>query len=227
MKWFLVAAGLMSGTASAADLSGADKPVFPASPVAAHDWTGLYVGVHGGYAWGEVGFDFVDVANSQSETDIDSGFLGVQAGYDHQFGGGFVLGAEADIAWSDVGGSDPCPNPVVSCEAEVDWLGSVRARAGFGLAQVLAYGTGGMAFAAAEFDTSGGLPVPGFDETFVGWTIGAGLEAALWRNWSAKLEYLFYDLGDETARVGDISGLSRTELDLEFHTIRLGVNYRF
>jgi outer membrane immunogenic protein len=225
MKWFLVAAsGLMSGTAIAADLTGADGPDAPA---AFRDWSGAYIGLHGGYGSGEADFDFVDVPNSRSETDIDGRFLGIQGGYDHQFGGGFVLGAEADLAWSDIGGSDPCPNPVVSCAAELDWFASVRARAGFGVGRVLAYGTGGLAVADAAFDTSGGLAVPGFDETSIGWTIGGGLEAALWRNWSAKLDYLFYDLGDETADVGDISGLSRTELDLDFHILKFGVNYRF
>jgi outer membrane immunogenic protein len=226
MKWFLVAtAGLMSGTAFAADLTGEDRPAAPAAP---YDWSGVYIGVHGGFGWGEAGFDFVDVPNSESETDIDGGFLGIQGGYNHQFSGGFVLGAEGDLAWSEISGSDPCPNSVISCTADLDWFGSVRARAGFGFARILAYAAGGLAVGDAAFDTSGGgLAVPGFDETSFGWTIGGGLEAALWRNWSAKLDYQFYDLGDETADVGDISGLSRTELDLDFHILKFGVNYRF
>ena len=232
MKWFLVAAaGLISsmGTAFAADLTGVDQPFLTTPPTASTDWTGVYVGLSAGYGWSEAGFDFVDIVpSSESETDIEGGFLGIQGGYNHQFGGGFVLGVEGDLAWSDISGSDPCPNPVISCAANLDWFGSVRARAGFGFARVLAYATGGLAVGDAEFDTSGsGLAVPGFDETSFGWTIGGGLETALWRNWSAKLDYLFYDLGNETADVGDISGLSRTELDLDFHILKFGVNYRF
>src|SRR5688572_11521953 len=184
MKPFLVAAaGLMSGTAFAADLTGVDQPVLTTHPTASTDWTGVYVGLHGGYGWGEAGFDFVDIVpNSESETDINGGFLGIQGGYDHQFGGGFVLGAEGDLAWSEISGSDPCPNRVVYCAAKLDWFGSVRVRAGFGFARVLAYATGGLAVRDAEFDTSGGLAVPGFDKTSFGWTIGGGLEAALRRN---------------------------------------------
>jgi outer membrane immunogenic protein len=228
MKWFLAAAAaLISGSGLAADLTGVETPVLPAAAPALYDWTGPYVGVHGGYGLGEADFDFIDVPSSASETDIDGGFLGVQAGYDHQFGSGLLLGAEADVASSQIGGSDRCPNPVVACEAELDWLGSVRARAGFGFARALAYATGGLGVADAEFDTSGGLPVPGFNDAYFGWTIGGGVEAALWWNWSAKLEYLFYDLGDETADVGEISGLSRAELDPDLHTFKFGVNYRF
>jgi opacity protein-like surface antigen len=33
-------------------------------------------------------------------------------------------------------------------------------------------------------------------ETLSGWTIGAGVEWAFYRNWSAKIEYLYTDVGD-------------------------------
>ena len=54
----------------------------------------------------------------------------------------------------------------------------------------------------------------------VGWTVGGGLEAAIAGPWTAKIEYLYVDLGNG----GSIAGS-----DASFHTniIRAGLNYRF
>ncbi len=223
----LAAAVAMASTAGfAADLPTLAPAPVMASPVRAYDWTGVYIGIHGGYGWGDRDFVFTD-AGVASETDIDGPFGGGQAGFNDQFGGGFVLGAEADIAWSGIDGSDDCPNPAFSCEAEVDWVGSLRGRAGYAFSHVLLYATGGLGFADAEYDPVGPVAFPGFDETHIGWAAGAGAELGLWRNWSVKGEYLYCDLGDAEAGIGDLSALSSAETDLRLHTVRLGLNYRF
>ena len=71
---------------------------------------------------------------------------------------------------------------------------------------LLAYATGGLAYgqtnvstALFSVDTSGLFP-PGvgsasYGSVHAGWTAGAGVEWMFWPRWSAKLEYLYYDLG--------------------------------
>ena len=40
-----------------------------------------------------------------------------------------VLGVEGDFDWADISGDTDCPNPAFSCQSELDWFATVRARA--------------------------------------------------------------------------------------------------
>ena len=65
-------------------------------------------------------------------------------------------------------------------------------------------------------------------ETRVGWTAGAGVENAFWQNWSAKLEYLYVDLGTHSIDTVDVDGAPfHVEHKVRNHILRLGVNYKF
>ena len=65
-----------------------------------------------------------------------------------------------------------------------------------------------------------------FKATKVGWTAGAGLEYAFIDHWSAKLEYLYVDLGKATCDAVCSGG---DPFDVTFNTsiVRAGVNYKF
>jgi outer membrane immunogenic protein len=79
------------------------------------------------------------------------------------------------------------------------------------------YVTGGLA--VGEVKTS----VAGFgssNTTKAGWTLGGGLEVAIAGPWTAKLEYLYVDLGDVSGPVG-------TSTDYKANIVRAGLNYRF
>jgi outer membrane immunogenic protein len=143
-----------------------------------------------------------------------SGFIGGgQIGYNWQFAS-WVAGIEADIQGiSQSGGSGSTRRvvvgvPVTSTETatvETRYLGTVRGRLGFLVTpNWLVYGTGGLAYGGvnasmslAQSGTNGfvGTGAGTFSDSRVGWTAGAGLEWMFARNWSAKLEYLHYDLG--------------------------------
>ena len=134
----------------------------------------------------------------------------------------------------------------VSTTTQVDWFSTARIRAGFAPTQrLLVYGTGGFAFGGTKSTSSSSAVIvepagPGTDvvvldnetssssETRTGWAAGAGAEFAIDGNWSVKGEYLYTDLGDEeifSFNENDISaGLSS---DVKFHTVRIGLNYRF
>ena len=60
-------------------------------------------------------------------------------------------------------------------------------------------------------------------QTKAGWTLGGGLEFAIAGPWTAKVEYLYADLGKSTCDTC-LGGA-----DVKFNTsiVRAGVNYRF
>jgi outer membrane immunogenic protein len=150
---------------------------------------------------------------------------GGQFGYNWQFNGRGVVGLETDIAWTSQNRSGAfASSPAfpgfpafadaynATISSHLDYLGTVRGRLGFLVApSFLLYGTGGLAYGGVRSSTietallvpaaaCAGVACPGsgggsFSDTRVGWTAGAGGEWMFAPNWSAKLEYLYYDLG--------------------------------
>jgi opacity protein-like surface antigen len=67
-------------------------------------------------------------------------------------------------------------------------------------------------------------PVNGETKWVNGWTAGGGMEFALTNQWSAKAEYMYYDLGSTNYSV---DGPTLVEVDTRGSTLRVGVNYHF
>jgi outer membrane immunogenic protein len=67
-------------------------------------------------------------------------------------------------------------------------------------------------------------------DTRIGWTVGAGMEGALFSspNWRWKAEYLYLDLGKVTYKFNttDFGPVTITS-NVTDHIGRVGVNYRF
>jgi outer membrane immunogenic protein len=175
---------------------------------------------------------FLAAANTALSPDA-SGFIGGgQAGYNLQLSNGLVTGFETDIQGSTASGSAtrsvviPLPVPLFdpgnvvlstsSVSKSIDYVGTVRGRLGFLAAPaLLAYATGGLAYGGVRSSASttqfrNGPVVPfgaanSFSDTHVGWTVGAGGEWMFMPNWSAKAEYLYYDLGSATYNVGALN----------------------
>src|SRR5690606_23921724 len=110
---------------------GVGSPYAPASAPG-----GFYVGVHGGYGWGEADHtpDVMPVAPFEGGYDmaLDGVFLGAQVGGNFPLtgGGGPFVGFEVDGTWSGMGGSlDTGPNFVGEVDHEIDWSGSARGKA--------------------------------------------------------------------------------------------------
>ncbi len=208
MKKFILAA-LLAGVATSA--LAADLPTRKAPPAPAvyappiFTWTGFYVGVNGGYG-----------VNSGSSSDFGNpsgGFVGGTAGYNYQMGQ-LVLGVEGDVDWANLtsGGT----NAVGAYNTNIDTLLTVRARAGYAIDRTLLYVTGGYAGA----DTNINFPAFGSQSDWrSGGVIGGGVEYAFTNNISAKVEYLFAPLQDQTY-LGQ-----KSSLDLSL--VRAGLNYKF
>jgi len=182
---------LISAPSVAADLGGATPSALRFDSTApAPIWTGLYIGADGGLS-------FASGATA-------NGFVGgLHVGYNYQMAH-WVFGIETDIAY------DSFLTSSLTSAASPGWVGTLRPRLGYAMGPLLFYGTGGIAYGnSALFSTTG-------DSRF-GWAAGAGVEYALSKNMSLRLEYLHTDL-DASANAAD---------HLTDNVVRLGINFRF
>jgi outer membrane immunogenic protein len=210
--------------AFAADLPARTYTKAPAytAPEAVYNWTGFYIGGHVGGAF----------AGDSSLQGSDGRFLGgVQGGYDYQFAPNWVMGVEAQYSWLAGGNNSGRLFPGGTLvTANTDQLGSVTGRVGYTWGPALLYAKGGYAWRdnnniAVSF---AGVPQPFTTDGSHrdGYTVGAGLEYMFAPNWSAKVEYQYYNFGSTTLTSGpaDIVG---TRFRDDEHTVKAGLNYRF
>jgi outer membrane immunogenic protein len=224
-------AALPIGAASATDLP-VRMPV-KAAPMAPppFNWTGFYVGANAGVLWGH-SVQTVDIdtfGGVPADTSTFSGFIGgVQAGYNWQFSN-VVLGIEADIDGASARKS-VASSAFDTHNMALNWLGTVRGRAGLAFDRFLPYFTGGVAFAGLKneiVDTGVPFGTVNRGNTATGWTVGGGLEYAFDNHWSAKAEYLYVKLPDKTVALASGGyNFQFTFKDTE-QLARIGLNYRF
>jgi outer membrane immunogenic protein len=126
-------------------------------------------------------------------------------------------------------------------DQSLEWFGTVRGRAGVLVTpKVLFYGTGGLAF--GEIKTTGrmtgfdgfGTPIASIGSTSTtraGWTAGVGVEGKITQNWSAKLEYLYMDLGRFSSGPFTLAPTLPISANVSSrftdHILRAGINYQF
>jgi outer membrane immunogenic protein len=193
----------------------------PQSVVSYYNWTGFYAGVNAGYGWGSSDW------SAPAASIKPKGFMaGGTLGYNWQ-SGAIVYGLEGDFDWSDVNASVACAG-VLTCETSNSWLATFRGRVGYAFDRWLPYITGGGAYGrvTAKID----VPPVGFAASSasdqLGWTVGVGLEYAFLSNWSAKIEYLYVDLGN-TSCGGACGFPGGNNVDFTTNVVRAGVNFRF
>jgi outer membrane immunogenic protein len=249
----LCAALGLTTSAFAADLPVAPPPrapvvyVPPVLPV--YNWSGIYLGINGGYGFGSS--EWTDPLNPSSLTtggstssgnfNTNGGLIGGTLGVNFQTGG-FVFGVEGDWDWQGLQGTSNSPfcgaiftsatAPVsagLDCETKSDWIATIRGRAGYAADRVLFYGTAG----GAAGNVQTGLNTLSLQSnTEYGWTAGAGIEWAFADNWTAKVEYLFVDLGNSTcntpANCGfDTTTVANNSVKFTESMVRAGVNFKF
>lgn len=212
---------LLAGPALAADMPiRTPKPAYKAPyAMPVYNWSGPYVGVTAGYGWGDSTHTDPTAGTTSGSFDVNGWLVGGTFGYNWQQGAG-VFGLEADFSWSNVDGGNAGGTLVAPVRTELDYLGTLRARAGFVADASLFYVTGGAAFADVRASMPG---VASGSDWRWGWTAGAGVETMLSQNWTAKLEYLYVDLGDKTY----YTAANPTRADLTSHIVRVGLNYKY
>lgn len=254
---FGLALAAIGGPSFAADLP-VKAPLLPPAPV--YSWTGWYVGTHAGYGWldNDVSIGFVDPGGLGNvgptvaagalplafSTDRDGFIGGVQLGYNWQVHPNWVIGVEADISFTDWSGTQSITRAVApffpltsTAGQDTDWFGTLRGRLGYASNNWLFYGTAGLAFGHTDYTygqsntaAGGGVNFLGTDSSAdIGWSAGAGVEYG-WGNWTARVEYLHFDLGDHsftTPLNGAPTTIFTPSFSNEGDLVRVGVNYRF
>jgi outer membrane immunogenic protein len=218
------------GAASAADLppryNPGPAPMMAPSPFPSpvQNWTGLYIGINGGYGWGRSDWTAPGFPRSNTgDFDVSGGLVGGTAGYNWQ-SANWVYGLEGDIDWSDIKGTTHF-NCSVGCTTKNSWLSTVRGRVGYTYGQFLPFITGGLAI--GDIRASGPTLVGGSD-TNVGWTFGGGIEYALLGNFTIKAEYLYVDLGDFNCGANcGVPLATNDKVSFRTNIFRGGVNMRF
>jgi outer membrane immunogenic protein len=220
---FAGAIALVAATpAFAADLpqAGPPPPQAPAfiPPPPVYNWGGVYIGVNGGYGFGNSNWG---APISTGNFNINGGLIGGTLGVNAQTGQ-FVFGLEGDVDWANLSGSVTCAG--LTCQTSNDWLSTFRGRVGYAFNRVLLYGTAGGAVGDVKATFSGASA----DNTEFGWTAGAGLEFAITDNITAKAEYLFVDLSSGSCSTA-VCTAAATAVPVSFDTslIRAGLNFKF
>lgn len=226
MKTFLLGATALmalAAPAAAADLPARPYAKAPAytAPAVVYNWTGFYIGGHVGGAFGE----------SSSLTGSDGRFIGgVQGGADYQFSPNWVAGIEAQYSWMDRNTTGQLFPAGTLITANNDQLGSVTGRLGYAWGPALLYAKGGYAW---KDNANLGVTNAGIAQAYTangnrrdGYTVGGGLEYMFAPNWSAKVEYQYYNFGNTTFTSGPAE-IVGARFNNDEHTVKAGLNYRF
>jgi outer membrane immunogenic protein len=194
------------------------------------DWSGLYIGAHGGYLRSRINGFYDDSADSGSFKPVLQGFAGGgQIGYNVQ-SGAWVYGVEADASW--IGGTE---------EARTDSRGnkqalttrafaSARGRIGIAADDKLFYLTGGVGYVSSRLDTADAFESYRMNFDTWGPVIGGGVDWRFAPSWSARFESLTF-LGSERTSTRDLpptSGDPSNFVRQSTVTVaRVGLNYHF
>jgi outer membrane immunogenic protein len=171
------------------------------TPYFAFSWVGPYVGATLGYEWGSI------ENNPTRPNGVAGGF---EAGFNWQ-NGNLIYGGEADSfsAANDTFAPWQFSNP---------WFGTARGRVGIAANSVLLFGTAGLAYGELTGTSSGN---PSESRASLGWVVGLGAEVSFAQHWSAKAEWLYFNLDDRRFSV------TAANNGLAANLIRLGLNYHF
>lgn len=249
---------LLSGVASfalatgafAADLPNVKGPPVYVPPPPVFSWTGIYIGINGGYAGGPINYNHLTDYSSyvdSSSVQESSGFVGGGTiGINYQWpGSNFVIGFEGDFDGSSIRARDDFSGYGESYsvndpnDTKVNWIATARARLGWAFGNILPYVTGGGAFVnQTQYRFCNGCDAFasayenwGVSQTVTGWTAGAGVEYAITHNLTIKVEYLYVGLPkqnyeslfDSQIEDGYDSHSARTQLNI----VRAGLNWKF
>ena len=235
----LVAAAFVMATTIAS--SAADLPLkAPVAPVPGWSWTGFYVGGNAGAAWTKINVnDSLGDSWSNSQQAVFAG--GGQVGANYQFNWA-VVGVEADFDWlsNNHNSSNAISTPIGALQFSANdrWITTLAGRVGVAADNWLFYAKGGGGWVGVnnptltDVTTGGGSISVSNSNSNSGWLAGAGIEWGFAPNWTARLEYDFLGLNNQTFTVpanttfgSPASSITITNRDVQ--TLTVGVNYLF
>ena len=238
MKRILIASALALATAApafAADLPPAAAPpprapvaYIPAAPV--FSWTGFYVGLNAGGAFGNS--SWTTPAGSVGSFSTLGALAGGQIGGNYQIGQ-FVIGAEGDFDWQNLRGASASRHLRPRRDRRLRRRQQLDRHAPWSRRLCRRPRCCSMSPAAAPSLTSS--PRPGHcligGGTEPGWTAGGGIEYAMTDNWTAKVEYLYASFQSATCNSRSCSvgnprrphGLAPATVSFNENIVRAGI----
>ncbi|MFZ3358430.1 MAG: outer membrane beta-barrel protein [Xanthobacteraceae bacterium] len=240
MKRILITAFLSIAAAIPAFAADLPQPMAPQAPAAyvpvvapVYNWGGIYVGINGGWGWGNGKWTAnTGTGTFSANANDNGGVVGGTLGANWQTGV-LVFGVEGDWDYSGINTGTTSTICVVSgnCQTGDNWLSTIRGRFGYAMDRVLFYGTAGGAFANVQTTLNGASTT----RTQSGWTAGVGAEWAFAENWTAKVEYLYVNLGNGNVSGACPAGLASCPVGTPFNVsvgltenlVRAGVNFKF
>jgi outer membrane immunogenic protein len=250
MKKFLLGSlalvAMISGPATAADM-----PLKAPPPIPVFSWTGCYIGIQGGYGWGQSKHTSAGatrgVINGTAGSDITpwfnvaGGVGGGEIGCNYQVGA-WVWGIEIDgSAFAKEGQASNLTPPFTNGNAWISktserWNAMARGRIGYAQDKWLWYITGGATWVSLDIATflSTNTALTNIERADrVGWVVGFGTEYAVAYGWSVKWETLYTDYGTFRAfdsvsvNCGASNNCTNRDVRLTEWITRFGLNYRF
>lgn len=242
----LAGATLLGSSAFAADLY-TPAPVYEpvAAAPAANYFEGPYIGLHGGWGWGDADASYADgpvpgctnevgpfpnIPGCAVSVSPDGAFVGGQLGWNFVFGSGLMLGIEGDYSFANLSDKGEAGGGIFATHAdfEVDQMATVLARVGWVMGRWMPFIAGGWGWAHADRTIYNDFIGGSFsaDQWHDGWALGGGVEYAINDHWTLKGEYRYFDGGSQNYSVPTLPGAG-TDVDLTIQTVRFGVNYNF
>jgi len=195
------------------------QPVQAADQDPVDNWDGLYAGLHFGGGFGDIkGLGALAGVNA---TDAMSGVNGgILAGWNFTRDN-ILFGLEGDFSGTGISGKINILGTNVT--EDVRLTANLRGRVGYLLnPNFLLFGTGGLAIADYNIKTNS-VTAKNDSATFIGWTIGSGIESAAFDNIRLRLEYLYSDYGSKRM----FNSVGGVNVSADAHTVRAAVIYHF
>jgi outer membrane immunogenic protein len=241
---------IAAGPAAAADIAA--RPLYKAPPpLPAFTWSGLFIGGHGAYAWGNTKWSENELGTGGGPPGFqDASFterdwlIGGQAGFNYQLTASpIVWGIWADDSAGKLKSSASSCFPeiagtVQSCSSTVHNIGTLVGRVGFAFDRTMIYALGGWAWGAgvdqanscagAACAVGAGIAGTNFQSIF-GYTVGGGIEYAFAGNWSVFAQYNYIDFGTWGENFANpATSLTFTEnIRQNISVVKFGINFRF
>lgn len=217
----IVGLALSLQAAAAADLTEPAPQAAPfaerPTPYAAPAWQGFYAGSHVGYAVGNVETESGGTSVSYDLDKADSTTSGALAGWNFQ-SGRFVYGLEGVVSVHEIkagynGGA------ITAHDGDYIWSAEARARLGYDAGRFLPFVTGGLV--VGEFYNSAQAGVDGEVETVTGFTLGAGVDMRVWRNWLVRAEYVYQNFGEQDYTLANAGTTLESAFDVHMARVAL------
>lgn len=206
-------------------IANAAEPGSSQPDTSAVDWTGASIGIVGGISALDGTTRIPAYSRDAFHADSTSGAIGAKAGYNQHFANDIVLGIEASMFALFNEGHSTFGNE--DWHVNADWQGVMVGRIGYASGRFLPYLKGGVSFLHLKdlrYESSIFPSSRPLDRSYVGWTVGAGVDYAVDNNWVLGVDYAYSDFGSHNFENDEIGP---TFVEPGLHLISASISYKF